>query len=947
MFDQKLKILTLEAIANSNAVKKAKIPGCNDALIKILCPINNSNRNNFLVNILLQETNYDVHLIGHNNNYLIENHQYRHYNLLKSPQTNELDLISSQLKEENYDIVIFDYFLDETSNPSTIAELQNKIITLHPKLEIILPFRAQNFQDNNLEIITSLSANLINFSEIFEKNHELLNQINQEKTAQDLVKLENLITTSYLLKNIDYCLRHLVSKSSHEIILSFIIDYGDKISRKMLLHCACNLLNFCSDNDALIDKFLELAQASNEEISQIVIHNFNKIYHLRKIEQNQLDSLQYLLQRFSDFITPATKDYLIDNTQRVDFLNEKLFSFLIDKFNFDAAKALIEMLSFSAISNSGSGSIIQRIDYIFQNHQNKISKSDLNLALLEAQKHQRSPETIELLIKLGANREIINNNKNYGWSKFLDPQLAKNLTPENISWVSKNFASYVEAMNDFLFDESYGYYASGIVKIGGNAADFSTNVTNGKGFAYLLTLSAAQKWLEVKKPKKFIILELCGGNGKLANDILTIAEILSHNIDDLAGFFIAVTYRTVDISAALSKVQQKRNKKFAKKFEVILSDASDKKWLENFEFKDCDGIVFCNELVDQFIPDFSIIKDVSSSTSKAYTINYLLVNNFDDFYALYKFENKFLLNKKDAQELYFYLKESSNSYKEKLKNDFEINCAVDENLIINKKDFREKIILPILKPRLDRARLLRYKIFELEEEIEERKRNSLTNFKYLELEIENLIIELEPLKQEMLNVWNHFFIYHLMLPSTEKIDEIDLKFARKSSAYPDGYRIAYHELQLKNTLEIIASLKKCEFLIFEYGKLPHEVPARDIPYYGFSYLLNGEDLHFGLQKKLSKDDFSDIGSKLFLGVDITIELDFPKLEEMAKLAGFGSIGTYGDQKKLDDHLRNSNLELYKKALEVLKNNPDFTNLKNEINAFRNYHADFKVIELLG
>ena len=75
MFDQKLKIFTLEAIANSNAVKKAKITGYNDALIKILCPINNSNRNNFLVNILLQETNYDIHLIGHNNDYLIENHQ--------------------------------------------------------------------------------------------------------------------------------------------------------------------------------------------------------------------------------------------------------------------------------------------------------------------------------------------------------------------------------------------------------------------------------------------------------------------------------------------------------------------------------------------------------------------------------------------------------------------------------------------------------------------------------------------------------------------------------------------------------------------------------------------------------------------------------------------------------------------------------------------------------
>ena len=27
---------------------------------------------------------------------------------------------------------------------------------------------------------------------------------------------------------------------------------------------------------------------------------------------------------------------------------------------------------------------------------------------------------------------IINNNKNYGWSKFLDPQLAKNLTPSNL-----------------------------------------------------------------------------------------------------------------------------------------------------------------------------------------------------------------------------------------------------------------------------------------------------------------------------------------------------------------------------------------------------------------------------------------------------------------------------------------------------------------------------------
>ncbi len=987
MFDQTLKELLLDRVCNSKIITDLKKSGKADGEIKILCIATGKTLNNFLLKTLIAETPYQIsvnHISSGNEesekvekytqyfeqNYKNSRNKFLQSRYLGNKQINiigladedveALETIYELCRNNHFDAIIFDYFLDELSDPAMSSGLYfklNQLFSLEQHIpDFLFPFKDVSYKNFSADIFLNLPIELINFEEIIGPDKNILDEILKDENSRDDNQLYWMVDRSYRHRGeLNALFRYLISKSSPPNILFFIDKHGDKVAKKMYLHAVCDLLLFCDANCELIDRCLEKSESNDWQINQILIYHLNKFAHLQDAPQTWYDATEFFYNRFKELITEDTKSQLTDLSQRVGYRNEKLFDFLINKLDCSAAESMARLVNLDVTKNVPPEQILKRLNYIFERFKEKISSSDLNKALILASKINGGDEIVARLITAGANQEIVKNNKkNYGWSKFLLADQAQNVVEANhVDWVRSNFLSYVETMNDFLFDEDYGYYASGIVKIGGQAADFSTNVTNGKGFAFLLSLLVIEKWKATKKPKKFIILELCGGNGKLANDILTIIETLSSALPELSGLFDSVIYRTVDISHGLSKVQQARNKKFSEsgKFDVIISDASDKKWLEKFEFRNEEGVVFCNELIDQFIPNAFVTKnsDEKIKVFNPYSITHLLVNNFDDFYKLCEFDGSALLNRDKALESYLTLKKSSEEYREKFRKYFKINCD-DDNLIISHKNLRDLIILPILKPRLDKVRSLRYKIFELEEEIEERKRrNNSPDVKMLEAEISGIINTLQPIKKNMMNVWNQLMMTYLILPyGGADINELDLKYASKCVLYPDDCKISYQETQFENLLKILATLTKYEFFLFEYGKLPTEKDARIHQYYGFSWLIDDVDLHEGIQKKISKEEMSkisDIYSKFFLGVDITIELDFKKAEELAFASGFGKIGLYGNQKLLDDYLKNSDLEFYRKSLEVLRSQSGYGNLKKEINEFRNWRDCFKVISL--
>jgi hypothetical protein len=985
MFDQTLKEKLLEYIDGSKSISDSKKTGKKNGEIKILCIATGKTRNNFLLKTLIAETSHEIniHHISSGDeesenvekyiqyfkkNYKNSRNKFSQSRAIQNKQrsviglTNEdeevLETIHELCRNEHFDAVIFDYFLDDLSDPVKSSGFYFKLNQLFSSEQhvpdFLFPFKNINSKDFNADIFINLPIELINFEEIIDPDRNILDEVLKDEKDRNNDQIYWMVDRSYRRRGeLNALFRYLISKTSTTNILFFIANYGDKINKKMYLHAVCDLLLFHDLNCGLIDRCLEKSESSDWEINQILIYHVNKFAHLQEDSQGWHAATEFFYNRFKELVTEDTKMRLTDLAQRSGYMNEKLLDFLVKRIDCSAAESVVRLVNLDVTKNVESDQVHKRLNHILENFKEKILSSDLNKALILASKINGGGEIVERLIEAGANPEILKN-KNYGWSKFLSTDLVQNAVEENhVEWIRSNFLSYVETMNDFLFDVDYGYYASGIVKIGGQAADFSTNVTNGKGFAFLLALLAIEKWKAAKKPNKFIILELCGGNGKLANDILTIIEILSASLPELSGLFDSVIYRTVDISHGLSKVQQARNKKFSElgKFDVIISDASDKKWLEKFEFKNEAGIVFCNELIDQFIPNAFVTKNVNGKTKifNPYSISHLLVNNFDDFYKLCEFEGLRLLSRDEALETYSNLKKSSDEHRKKFQKYFEINCA-DDSLIVSHKDLRDLIIFPILKPRLDKVRSLRYKIFELEEEIEERRRQyNSPDVKMLKAEISNIINALQPIKKDMMNVWNQLMMTNLILPHDDaNIGELDLKYASKCHLYPDDYQISYQETQFENLLKILTTLAGYEFFIFEYGKLPTEKDTRIAQYYGFSWLIDDADLYSGIQKKNSENAFneiSDIYSKFFLGVDITIELDFKKAEEMAFAAGFKKIGLLGNQKILDDYLKNSDLEFYKKSLEILKTKNDYNNIKKEVNDFREWRDCYKIMSL--
>ncbi len=909
-----LKNAVIASVEGNSKIQELKKSGKQDEEIILGFFFSGSNQSNALLVNLLGATKYKIKIC-----YVEENIKYRSYflstyknrEIVFSKMASELDFIGVDC-----DALIFDILPNEIQ----------RLFLLEKKTNFIFPFLEIPTEILPTIIISNNNLYTTNFDEIYQKHQKIIEEIKKENRLK--YKVDHALE-SRPYNALPYIYRYILSHGDVKQCEFIVENYGENLDRDLVVHTLIEVIFLDERNDNLIGLCVKKSKLSDEEISLLL-----QYYVWLNVNNIDYKKLAFFYKKFIEKIDDNARDMLL----QFAVANRDLVDFLVKNCVADVNKYLVFLVEQNAIA---------MLEYVMEKYYSQIKRAALNKALCKAYELDKKI-IIAKLIAAGANENLLKvTEKNYGWSKFLaDEKLFLSVPKDGVEWLKSSFDSYVDVMNDFLFNENYGYYASALVKIGGNAADYTTNVTNSKAFAFLLTLLAIEKWKKCDRPETFVILELCGGNGKLANDILTISEILSQNIFEIKDFYKALNHRTVDISDGLSKLQQKRNEKFIKegKFKVILSDVTDEKWLEKFDLKNEKGFVFANELIDQFIPNPLIVKDGRQAFEQL-VVNHILVADFKQFYQLFAVK----ISDIEAKKIYEELLERSQKYKANFTKYFSINC-VDNNLIVSAEDFRKIIIPLILEPRINQAKSMRHKIFHLEEEQEEFIRNNdKKSAEILGIRINSLVKKVDELAEEMTDIWQHFLLSFVAIPKFDyDVRSIDLKYLTTCKVYPKNFAIHYEEKQLEKLLEIIVQLKNIdEFFCFEYGALDlqAEEKCRELGYYAFSYLVKDLAVTKPLQEKFNDDEnkISDIFAKLFLGVDITIDLNFPKARVIAKDKGWSDVGLYCHQREFDGYLKEIDLQFYQEALQIMKVY-DY-DMEEDMRKFRNIGETFKVMSL--
>ena len=158
----------------------------------------------------------------------------------------------------------------------------------------------------------------------------------------------------------------------------------------------------------------------------------------------------------------------------------------------------------------------------------------------------------------------------------------------DISKYIKKFGriSFRDFMEHALYCTEDGYYGAGKVKIGGVNMDFITHpMSTSPFFGRGLVRQIEDMWQLMRKPKKIEIVEIGGGYGVLARDILS--EAKKH----YPRLYRAIQYTVVEISPSLIKKQKKVLAHFKDKVDYWTGSVL------NFN-KDIEGVVISNELID-------------------------------------------------------------------------------------------------------------------------------------------------------------------------------------------------------------------------------------------------------------------------------------------------------------------------------------------------------------
>ncbi len=138
--------------------------------------------------------------------------------------------------------------------------------------------------------------------------------------------------------------------------------------------------------------------------------------------------------------------------------------------------------------------------------------------------------------------------------EFFNSQALQKILETEIASSPHQRISFAKYMDLALYHADYGYYNSGITKIG-KEGDFFTSSSLGKDFGELLGIQFKQMWHNLGCPNPFYLVEMGAGNGELAQDILNYFQVEN---DEL--FIQALKYAIVEQSPALIKVQQQRLK---------------------------------------------------------------------------------------------------------------------------------------------------------------------------------------------------------------------------------------------------------------------------------------------------------------------------------------------------------------------------------------------------
>lgn len=170
--------------------------------------------------------------------------------------------------------------------------------------------------------------------------------------------------------------------------------------------------------------------------------------------------------------------------------------------------------------------------------------------------------------------------------KYPNSYALQKIISDRLAAAPDNKITFAEYMNLVLYHPQYGYYSSGVVEIG-SRGDFFTSSSLGKDFGELIASQLWDMWQVMSRPVPFSIVEMGGGNGKTACDILEYIQTI------YPDFSKVIEYIIVEESLALIREQQE----ILKTLETI--KITWKTWQE-IQGKSIVGCFFSNELVDAF-----------------------------------------------------------------------------------------------------------------------------------------------------------------------------------------------------------------------------------------------------------------------------------------------------------------------------------------------------------
>ena len=168
--------------------------------------------------------------------------------------------------------------------------------------------------------------------------------------------------------------------------------------------------------------------------------------------------------------------------------------------------------------------------------------------------------------------------------KFSNSQQLREIIKSEIERLPQKQITFARYMALALYHKQYGYYNSGIVRIGA-AGDFFTSSSLGRDFGELLAIQFEQMWHIMGCPNPFYLVEMGAGNGELARDIL---DYLVNHSNELVK---SLRYVIIEKSPALIEIQQQ-----LLQFDIELTWH---KW-SDLAVDSIEGCFFSNELVDAF-----------------------------------------------------------------------------------------------------------------------------------------------------------------------------------------------------------------------------------------------------------------------------------------------------------------------------------------------------------